>query len=240
MNGLTFLLAWGALDAAGGAEPRLLRLVENTGHVIILHQDDAWLGGKDAALPTDIPSGSEVYVLTGRATFRGCGIVVRATEGDDFTYDVRPEQDCDRSIQLAARGELAAVDVDVGDVHAMLADGEALSVSSVGRGLYEVRVLAGWVIFTTPEGDRHLAPGGTLFARGPVQAPLQPRARARPPAPAPTPVPSPIPLTEAELRSAPGPKPQPPLLPMLAVATGSLAALELYVRWRARSRRRRR
>ncbi|MBI5203272.1 MAG: hypothetical protein HY925_16900 [Elusimicrobia bacterium] len=223
------LTALAFATSAWGADRGALRLVRNTGHVIVTVGNESWLGDTDAGLPAVIPPGAEVYVLSGRATLRGCGVVVRATEGDDFAYNTFAEQECARAMQLSARGELTAIDVEIGEVETMLSDGEAISVVELPGGKREVRVLAGYVAFKGPTEDLYLGPGGMLVAGPKPVRRLEPEPVAFAPAPGET------------LRSAPGPKPvspEPPLsgslLPVLAVSFAAALALELYLHRRRR------
>ncbi|MBI4424035.1 MAG: hypothetical protein HY554_09930 [Elusimicrobia bacterium] len=235
--------------SAWSAAPRTaLRLVSNTGHVVVSYRGESWLGGRQVELPMALPPGAEVFVVTGRVVAEGCGLVVRGTEGDMFTYNAFPEEEgCRAPLQLAATGEGTSLDVEVGEAKLFLGDGDAISVARTQPGTAEVTALAGFIEVALPAGERYLSPGQQVAvadlvaagdedlrsAVGPLPAPgAGRRTEAAGPKPeAPRPGPSPTALAESPAR--------PLLLPALVVSTLAVLLLELSIRYRRLGRRRR-
>lgn len=112
-----------------------------------------------------IPPGSEVTILAGRAIFQSGEVIIRANAGDSFLYHVPlPAGGKARPVLLIGLGQETSIQVEVGDISAIVRRGAALSVRPDGPGRSHVEVHMGKVMVSTPERIAALSPG--MWVRG--------------------------------------------------------------------------
>ncbi len=143
-----------------------------------------------------IPPGSEVTILSGRAIFQSGETFIRANAGDSFLYHVPlPAGGNARPVLFIGLGTETSLQVDVGDIHAILRPNTAISVRPDGPGRSHVEVHMGKIVVSTPERVASLTPGMSL--RGHVPTSLTEEAGIEALALSPA--------EQGELRSAPAP-----------------------------------
>lgn len=188
------------LASSAGAAP-VFRLTGLTGRVVVTYQGEAWEAGPGAEVPIALPSGASVEVLSGRATFEGCGLRLQTTDGDSFNYGSIEEDGCSAGFTLAGVGEWTLLELSVADGDLTLGDGDAVSLRPLLGARGELGVLAGDPLLVRWGEERRLGPGQLIV----VTLAKEPR---------------PAVLAAEDLRSAPAPvaRPSPPAVPAASTA----------------------
>ncbi|MFH1723631.1 MAG: hypothetical protein ABII00_03300 [Elusimicrobiota bacterium] len=130
----------------------------------------------DAGAPIpEIPEGAEIVVLSGEALFEAGGVIVRADEGDSFTFDASAG-----AVQIAATGKNTSLRVTAGGTEAIVGSGDAISVTSVASGRVQLTVVSGDVTLVQDGGTRTLTAGDTADVELPVPEALGPPPAVEP------------------------------------------------------------
>ncbi len=117
----------------------------------------------------EIPSGSKIMVLSGRAEVLAGG--TRAVLGERQSLVVSRDESSGAMRLSAAEGSAGIIRVRAGSSTVLLAGGDAISVTKTGDNKQEITAEQGNITVITPQGKQELKEGGQISTDTVTQRP---------------------------------------------------------------------